>query len=341
MSASAFSSHYHYHLPADFVAQVPVEPRSAARLLVAIGCGQADLSVDHRRVADLVNYVQPGDVVVVNDSKVLPARLSLTKATGGAAEVLLLEQEPAGEWQALVRPSRRIAPGTTLFGRDGQPVVLVGALLPDDRRRVRLLAPLDAHGELPLPPYIREPLAEPSRYQTVYARRPGSVAAPTAGLHLTQELLAALGDRGAQVHTVDLAVGLATFRPITADRLDQHVMHEESYRVPPATMAACQKARRVIAVGTTTVRALESAAATSRLEGRTDLFIRPGHQFRVVDLLFTNFHQPGSSLLVLLAAFAGEDRWRPLYEVALAHGYRFLSFGDAMLVSRATHGGRR
>ncbi len=292
--------------------------------------------MEHRRVADLVRYVQPGDVVVVNDTKVLPARLVLTKATGGSAEVLLLEPEPAGEWQALVRPSRRVAPGTTLFGHDGEPVVVVGERLADDRRRVRLLGSLEAYGQLPLPPYIHEPLAEPSRYQTVYARRPGSVAAPTAGLHLTEEVLDGIVERGAQVHAVDLAVGLGTFRPITADHLDDHVMHEESYRVPAATMAACEGAGTVLAVGTTTVRALEAAAATGQLEGRTDLFIRPGYRFRVVDLLFTNFHQPRSSLLVLLATFAGEDRWRPLYEVALAHRYRFLSFGDAMLVSRAS-----
>ncbi|MBW3556710.1 MAG: tRNA preQ1(34) S-adenosylmethionine ribosyltransferase-isomerase QueA [Actinobacteria bacterium] len=344
------SDEYHYHLPGPVVAQRPAEPRSAARLLVALGRdeGGGPEPVDHRRVADLADYVERGDVVVVNDTRVLPARLLLNKETGGSAEVLLLEpvvdgpavEEPpaapeAGEWQALVRPSRRIAPGTTLFGRQGEPVVLVGDRLGDDRRRVRLLAPLDAHGTLPLPPYIREPLVEPARYQTVYARRPGSVAAPTAGLHLTREILAQLRQKGAEVHTVDLAVGLGTFRPITAAHLDDHVMHEESYRVPASTMAACERARRVLAVGTTTLRALEAAALTGHLHGRTDLFVRPGFEFRVVDLLFTNFHLPRSSLLVLLAAFAGQQRWRPLYETALAEGYRFLSFGDAMLVSRA------
>ncbi|MBW3614244.1 MAG: tRNA preQ1(34) S-adenosylmethionine ribosyltransferase-isomerase QueA [Actinobacteria bacterium] len=346
------SDDYQYHLPAACVAQVPVEPRSAARLLVA--CQPRERGepepVDHRRVADLADYVEPGDVVVVNDTRVLPARLLLTKASGGAAEVLLLEpledrpagEQPsrapeAGEWQGLVRPGRRVAPGTTLFGQEGEPVVLVGERLGGGRRRVRLLAPLDAHGTLPLPPYIHEPLVEPSRYQTVYARRPASVAAPTAGLHLTEEVLAQLGQKGAEVHTVELVVGLGTFRPITSEHLDDHVMHEESYDVPAATMAACERARRVLAVGTTTLRALESAAASGHLQGRTDLFIRPGFQFQVVDLLFTNFHLPRSSLLVLLAAFAGPERWRPLYQLALGEGYRFLSFGDAMLVSRAAH----
>jgi S-adenosylmethionine:tRNA ribosyltransferase-isomerase len=194
---------------------------------------------------------------------------------------------------------------------------------------------VDRYGAVPLPPYITEPLADPDRYQTVYARVPGSVAAPTAGLHLTPALLGEVRARGVEVHTVDLAVGLGTFRPLTAERIEDHVMHEERYAVPAATLEACRTAAgRVVAVGTTTVRALESAAATGDTEGHTDLFITPGFEFRVVDVLLTNFHQPRSSLLVMLAAFAGE-RWRDLYEVALGEGYRFLSFGDAMLVDRA------
>ena len=344
-SADSSSYDYDYDLPAEAVAQTPLEPRSAARMLVACdpGAGPGPGPVEHRRVADLVDYVRAGDVVVVNETRVLPARLVLNKATGGSVEVLLLEPyddsgenpQGIGEWQALVRPSRRVAPGTTLFSSEGEAVVVVGERLGDDRRRVRLLAPLDSHGQVALPPYIHEPLAEPSRYQTVYARRPASVAAPTAGLHLTHEVLDGIAGQGGEVHTVDLAVGLGTFRPMTAHRVDDHVMHEESYRVPEATMAACQQARRVLAVGTTTVRALEAAAVSGRMEGRTDLFIRPGFDFRVVDLLFTNFHLPRSSLLVLLAAFVGPRRWKPLYSLALSQGYRFLSFGDAMLVGRA------
>ena len=187
---------------------------------------------------------------------------------------------------------------------------------------------------MPLPPYLHEGLTDPERYQTVYADRPGSVAAPTAGLHLTEELLRACRAAGAEVAHVDLAVGLDTFRPVTADRLEDHPVHAERYSVPAPTLAACRSARRVVAVGTTTVRALESAAATGRLEGRTDLLITPGHRWQVVDALLTNFHLPRSTLLLLVEAFVG-PRWRDLYAVALAEGYRFLSFGDAMLLERA------
>jgi S-adenosylmethionine:tRNA ribosyltransferase-isomerase len=192
---------------------------------------------------------------------------------------------------------------------------------------------LAAYGTVALPPYIHEPLADPERYQTVYADRPGSVAAPTAGLHLTDEVLARCRERGAAVHSVDLAVGLATFRPLEGGRVEDHVMHSERYRVPAETMAACRQAERVVAVGTTTVRALETAAATGELEGESRLYIRPGFRFAVVDALMTNFHLPRSSLLVLLEAFCGR-RWRSLYKEALGQGYRFLSFGDAMLVGR-------
>ena len=193
-------------------------------------------------------------------------------------------------------------------------------------------AALAAHGAVPLPPYIRTPLADPERYQTVYAAAPGSVAAPTAGLHLTEAVLDGCRSRGVEVAAVDLAVGLDTFRPVTAERAEDHRMHSERYRVPAGTLAACQRARRVVAVGTTTTRALESAASGA-LEGRTSLFIHGEHRFRLVDVLLTNFHLPRSTLLLLVASFAGE-RWRDLYACALADGYRFLSFGDAMLVAR-------
>ena len=214
-------------------------------------------------------------------------------------------------------------------------MVEVGAPIGDDgRRRVRLLADPEEHGQLPLPPYIHRPLADPSRYQTVYAAAPGSVAAPTAGLHLTDAVLDRCRSRGIGVAAVDLVVGLDTFRPISVDDVDDHVMHSESYSVPEATWAACRAAPRVVAVGTTSVRALEAAAATGRMSGRTDLFIKGDYPFQVVDVLLTNFHLPRSSLLLLIEAFCG-PRWRSLYETALAEGYRFLSFGDAMLVGRA------
>lgn len=338
-----------YHLPPDAIAQSPVEPRDAARLLDALGRGG---EVRHRTVAELPELVGPGDVVVVNDSKVIPARLRLHKATGGSAEVLLLEPVPGAPdggdrtWTALVRPGRRLPPGTTLHAGDGAndgAVIEVGEPLDENgRRRVRFLADPETVvarcGEMALPPYIHEPLERPSRYQTVYAEHPGSVAAPTAGLHLTEAVMDAMVERGAEVCTVDLAIGLATFRPVTSGRAEDHVMHTERYRVPERTWAACRRARqegngRVVAIGTTTVRALESAAATGELAGESDLFITPGFRFQIVDVLMTNFHLPRSTLLLLLEAFTG-PRWRDLYETALSSGYRFLSFGDAMIVGR-------
>ena len=325
-----------YDLPPEAIAQTPLERRDAARLLDALDPSGAPA---HRHVRDLPALLGPGDVVVVNDSRVMPARLRLHKLTGGSAEVLLLEADPADgrRWTALVRPGRRLAPGVVLT--DGsQPVLEVGERLDEGRRRVRFLVdPAEAQqrcGEVALPPYIHEPLADPERYQTVFAERPGSVAAPTAGLHLTAEVLDAIVARGAEVHRVDLAVGLATFRPVTTTRAEDHVMHTERYRVPEATWKACSEAERVVAIGTTTVRALETAAMRGELEGASDLFIRPGFTFSVVDVLLTNFHMPRSTLLLLLEAFAG-PRWRDLYRSALDAGYRFLSFGDAMIVGRS------
>jgi S-adenosylmethionine:tRNA ribosyltransferase-isomerase len=323
-----------YDLPEAAIAQRPIEPRSAARLLVATDATKAP---EHRTVADLPDLLEPGDVLVVNDTKVLPARLRLRKRTGGAVEVLLLEQ--AGDpvwWEALVRPGGRVAPGTTLVDADGMPVAEVGERLGDDgRRRVRIVGDIEAHGVLPLPPYIHEPLSDPSRYQTVYAVTPGSVAAPTAGLHLTHDVLDRCRARGVDVVAVDLAVGLDPFRPIAVDDADQHKMHSERYRIPAETWERCRQAKRVVAVGTTVVRTLESAATTGRLEGRTELYIRGDYPFAIVDLLLTNFHLPRSSLLLLVDAFT-RGRWRSLYETALAEGYRFLSFGDAMLLARAS-----
>jgi len=327
-----------YYLPPEAIAQVPAEPRDAARLLIDQGVGQPP---QHGLVADLVGQVGPGDVVVVNTTRVLPARLELRRATGGTAEVLLLE--PVGDatphrWEALVRPSRKIAPGTPLVAGDDLTVV-VGEDLGDGRRVVDLEVPAGAdalaamarYGVVPLPPYITTPLADPERYQTTYADHPGSVAAPTAGLHLTAELLDGIRAAGAEVVPVELVVGLGTFRPIATARVEDHAMHGERYRVPAATLTACEDAGRVIAIGTTTVRALESAAATGALAGRTELFIHGDRPFAVVDALLTNFHQPRSSLLVLVDAFVG-PRWRSLYDHALRSGYRFLSFGDAMFL---------
>jgi S-adenosylmethionine:tRNA ribosyltransferase-isomerase len=352
---------YDYGLPDSAIAQSPVEPRSSARLL--IGPGVTDAAVPARAtVADLAGLLRPGDVLVVNDTRVLAARLSLVKETGGRAEVLLIEPLGPGQgdadrtdagagddvttWEALVRPGRRLPPGTRLYEIGGSdPVVEVGEVVDPDpegsgSRHVRLLDPtvVARAGSMPLPPYIQWTLVDPERYQTVYSAERDlvdrSAAAPTAGLHFTPDLLQACRDAGANLARVDLAIGLDTFRPVTADRPEDHVIHTERYSVPAETVAACSAATRVVAVGTTAVRALESAAATGQLSGRTDLYIHGDYPFRVVDVLVTNFHLPRSSLLLLVEAFCG-PQWRDLYADALESGYRFLSFGDAMVVARS------
>lgn len=325
---------FDYELPEASIAQHPAEPRDSSRLLVATDPHGA---VEHRRTRDLPDLVGPGDVIVLNDTRVLPGRLRFARATGGASEILLLDDRGDGTWEALVRPSRKLPPGTVVTLGDDLAIEL-GDDLGEGRRVVRvrssdLLAALDAHGEMPLPPYITERLDDPGRYQTVYAERPASAAAPTAGLHLTPEVLARCEANGARIVRVELVVGLDTFRPIAVDDVAQHRMHTERYRVPPETWAAVQQAGRVLAVGTTSVRALESAAARGALEGRTDLFIRRPYDWAVVDLMLTNFHLPRSSLLVMIDAFAG-PRWRDLYAAAIVAGYRMLSFGDAMLIAR-------
>lgn len=335
---------YDYGLPEAAIAQEPIEPRSAARLLVGPGIG-GETGPRHATMADLPALLRPGDVVVVNETRVLAARLTLSRLGGGRAEVLLVEPLPGGdEWEALVRPGRRLRAGSLLVepGRTATgPVVEVGGPI-DGRgtRRVRLLDPgiVGRAGSMPLPPYIRHPPDDPDRYQTVYAadRALGdrSAAAPTAGLHFTDGLLAQCRAAGARLARVDLAIGLDTFRPVTAPTAEEHVIHTERYSVSADTVAACRDADRVVAVGTTVVRALESAAATGALSGRTDLYIHGEFRFRVVDVLVTNFHLPRSSLLLLVESFGGPC-WRELYAIALATGYRFLSFGDAMIVGRA------
>lgn len=323
------TSELDYPLPADAIAQTPLEPRDSARLLVDRG---PDIAPAHRVVADLPDLLRAGDLLVVNDTRVRAARLRLCKETGGEVELLLLE--PSGDgWEALVRPSRRVHSGTRLSSADGSVEVVVGEPLGDGRWLVSVDGNLDAAGEAPLPPYIHTRLADPERYQTVYARRPTSAAAPTAGLHLTAEVLDRCRAAGIDVAMVELAIGLDTFRPITEPTVESHPMHTEAYTVPDATLAACERADRVVAVGTTVVRALEAAAATGAMEGRTDLFITRGYPFAIVDVLLTNFHVPRTTLLALIDAFIG-SRWRDLYATALASGYRFLSFGDAMLVER-------
>lgn len=333
------ASDYDYLLPTENIAQHPAADRSSSRLLVDVGT-QPDGTplVEHRTTADLAELVGEGDVVVINDTKVIPARLRLRRSTGGKAEVLLLEPQGDGRWQALVRPSKKLPPGSRLEVAPGF-AVIIEDILDNGKRLVSLETTgsieeaLEASGELPLPPYITESVKDLARYQTVYATHPGSVAAPTAGLHLTDATIAAMKARGAQIERVQLTVGLDTFRPLNDGSLDDHHMHTEAYRVPAETWSATQDARRVVAVGTTVVRALESAAARGELDGRSDLFIRPPYEFQVVDALLTNFHLPKSTLLVMIEAFIG-PKWRDLYQLAIDDGYRMLSFGDGMFLTR-------
>lgn len=329
---------FDYALPDDLIAQVPVEPRDAARLLVDRG-STAPL---HQHVRDLDSMLGDGDLLVVNDTRVIPARLRLNRHSGGAAEVLLLEPlEPSRRvWEAMVRPGRKLREGERLVTSSGLELVEIGRrTAAGDTAEVTILGDgdplvlLGEHGEMPLPPYITTRLDRPDRYQTVYAAAPASAAAPTAGLHLTPELLSRLGSQGVELARVELVVGLDTFKPVSADDPREHVMHSERYNVPVDVLERCRRARRVVAVGTTSVRALESAAAFGELEGRTRLFIHRPYDWKVVDLMMTNFHLPRTTLLMMIDAFVG-SRWRRLYDEAITERYRMLSFGDAMLLDR-------
>jgi S-adenosylmethionine:tRNA ribosyltransferase-isomerase len=309
-------SELEYTLPRELVAQRPAERRDESRLLVY---DRATGETTHRRFHQLSEELG-GELVVVNDTRVVPARLRLRRESGGEAEVLLLERlNGHNEWEGLARPSRKL--------RAGQRLGPVELLEPLGEGRWRLRLDGEPAGEAPLPPYITEPLADPERYQTVYAEHEGSAAAPTAGLHFTPELLA-----GLDVERVTLHVGLDTFRPVSVDDLADHEMHSERYEVAPDAWQRIRDAERVLAVGTTTVRVLESLARGAPLAGRTDLFITPGFEFRRTDALLTNFHLPGSTLLALVMAFAGVEVTRRLYELAIEEQYRFYSFGDAMLI---------
>jgi S-adenosylmethionine:tRNA ribosyltransferase-isomerase len=301
-----------YELPPELIAQHPAERRDASRLLVY---ERVTGAVRHRTFAELPEELR-GELVVVNDTRVVPARIPIEAPRG---EVLLLERLADGSWEALARPTRRLRPG-----RRYGPVELLEHL-GEGRWHVRLDG--EPAGETPLPPYITEPLADASRYQTVYAREPGSAAAPTAGLHFTPELLARLDPVRVTLH-----VGLDTFRPVTEERLEEHRIHGERYEVEPEAWEQIREAERVLAVGTTTVRVLETLARGGPLAGRTELFVMPGFEFRRVDALLTNFHLPRSTLLALVMAFAGIEETRRLYRQAVEERYRFYSFGDAMLV---------
>jgi S-adenosylmethionine:tRNA ribosyltransferase-isomerase len=309
------SAELDYDLPRELIAQQPAQRRDAARLLVY---ERATGAVRHRTVAELPDELR-NELVVVNDTRVIPARLNLRRATGGAVEILLLERRAGPQWEALARPSRRLRAGEQLG-----PVQLLESL-GDGRWRIALEGEPD--GTPPLPPYIESPLADPARYQTVYADEPGSAAAPTAGLHFTPELLAQL-----DVERITLHVGLDTFRPLAVEELEEHELHGERYHVGHEAWQRICAAERVLAVGTTTVRVLETIAHDGALHGRTSLYVLPGFAFRRVDALLTNFHLPRSTLLALVMAFAGIEQVRELYRLAVEERYRFYSFGDAMLI---------
>jgi S-adenosylmethionine:tRNA ribosyltransferase-isomerase len=329
---------FDYELPADRIAQTPADPRDSARLLVL---DRARDALEDRSVSDLPELLEPGDCLVVNDTRVLPARLFGRRPSGGRVELLLLRKRADGAWEALARPARRLGLGATIVleGGTSARIVEVGG----EGLRVLHLedeAAALAAGQMPLPPYITTPLADPERYQTIFAREHGSAAAPTAGLHFTPRLLDRLREREIAIATVTLHVGLDTFRPVTEEDPRAHTLHSEWYRVTPETAALLNAVRqaggRIVAVGTTSVRTLESVADEQGIihpgAGDTRLFILPGYRFRAVDVLMTNFHLPRSTLLMLVAAFAGRERVLAAYRHAVAAGYRFYSFGDAMLL---------
>jgi len=337
---------YDFDLPPELIAQTPVEPRDASRLLVL---DRARNAITHSGFRDVLEYLCPGDLLVVNDTRVLPARLHGRRESGGRVELLLVRRVGDGMWEAMGRPARRLRPGTSVALEPGHGTAAAGAVrieeqLPDGLLAVRLPAEVESHlgayGEMPLPPYIHTPLADPERYQTVYATAPGSAAAPTAGLHFTPRLLAAARERGIEVARVTLHVGPGTFLPVKVPDARDHPMHREWYRVPAEAQTSIGRTRarggRVIAVGTTSCRTLESLpsslTADGDLEGWTALMIVPGHRFRVIDGLITNFHLPRSTLMLLVSALAGREVILAAYREAVRERYRFYSFGDAMLI---------
>jgi S-adenosylmethionine:tRNA ribosyltransferase-isomerase len=343
---------FDYELPAEAIAQTPAEPRDASRLLVLDRAksrhGRPDLR--HALFREVGEWLRAGDLLVVNDSRVIPARLRGTRPGGGTAQVLALRELDGERWEALVRPSRRLRSGDAVLLHNGE-ALTIGEQLSGGTRAVAFprdaLAVMAEAGEMPLPPYIRDRSTPADRYQTVYARRPGSAAAPTAGLHFTPGLLADLEAGQVRRAVVTLHVGLDTFRPLDGEHIDEHRIHREWYRVPSEAKALVDETRasggRIVAVGTTTVRVLETAARSGMESGWTDLYITPPHRFASVDTLITNFHLPRSSLLVLVSAFVGDgmreasalaarDTLLAAYRAALERGYRFFSFGDAMLI---------
>ena len=336
------TSDFLYNLPEELIAQTPIEPRDHSRLLVY---DRRDRSVSHRHFYDLPEYLKPGDCLVINDTRVIPARLYGVRSGGGACEILLLKQLGVKKWEALVRPGAKLKPGKTVSIGDGRLTAHVldeapgGARVIDFECEGTMEAALDELGEMPLPPYIKAKLTDKTRYQTVYAKYDGSAAAPTAGLHFTKELLDKIKAQGIDIVPVLLHVGLGTFRPVKAENIEEHEMHSEYFEVSPEAAKHINEVKcrggRVIAVGTTSVRTLESASPEGTLlplSGDTSIFIKPGYEFKCVDALITNFHLPGSTLLMLVSALMGREEALRVYETAVLEKYRFFSFGDAMLI---------
>ncbi|MDQ3547758.1 MAG: tRNA preQ1(34) S-adenosylmethionine ribosyltransferase-isomerase QueA [Chloroflexota bacterium] len=338
---------YDYEVPPELIAQQPAEPRDSARLLVV---SRSSGALTDRVFRDLPSLLQPGDLVVVNDTRVMPARLMATRASGGRIELLLLVRLPDGTWRSLARPARRLRHGETLTLMDHDDTVTTDTVHVVERDSEAVVVSfadegaIQRHGRVPLPPYIRDTSADPERYQTVYSREPRSAAAPTAGLHFTPDVMEACRERGIDFASVTLHVGLDTFQPIkTADARD-HQIHSEWFEISEETMIAVAQAkrtgRRIVAVGTTSVRTLESAAdailstasRAASISGPTGLYITPGYQYQIVDAMLTNFHLPRTTLLLLVSAFAGEELVRAAYAHAIQERYRFYSFGDAMLI---------
>lgn len=340
MKTSAFD----FQLPEELIAQTPLERRDASRLLTL---DKRTGAIAHHHFYDLPRFLRPGDCLVLNDSRVLPARLIGHRPTGGACEVLLLVDKGDNLWECLVRPGRKLKPGAQIVFGDGQLTATVEAELGDGKRAVRFhylgifLEILEQLGKMPLPPYIKAELRDQERYQTVYSRVVGSAAAPTAGLHFTPELLEQVRGIGVKVCYITLHVGLGTFRPVKAEEIQDHEMHSEFCMIPRETANVINETRRgggrVICVGTTSCRTIESFAAEdgtlSERSGWTNIFIYPGYKFKVLDALITNFHLPQSTLIMLVSALAGREHVLSAYEQAVQERYRFFSFGDAMMIA--------
>ncbi|MCD8153443.1 MAG: tRNA preQ1(34) S-adenosylmethionine ribosyltransferase-isomerase QueA [Clostridiales bacterium] len=338
------TSDFYYDLPKELIAQDPLEDRSASRLL---HLSRQDGHIEHRHFTDILEYLNPGDCLVINDTKVIPARLyGHREKTGGAVEILLLRRRGKDVWECLVKPGKKARPGARILFGDG---ILTGEILEMAQDGNRLIQfqyegifeeVLDQLGEMPLPPYITHKLKDKNRYQTVYAKNDGSAAAPTAGLHFTEELLEQVREKGVKIAHVTLHVGLGTFRPVKVEDVESHHMHSEFYVVEEEEAKLINDTKkaggRVICVGTTSCRTLESAAGEDGIlqsgSGWTDIFIYPGYRFKMMDGLITNFHLPESTLLMLVSAFAGKERVMKAYEEAVREQYRFFSFGDAMLI---------